>query len=433
MMLIQGLNQSDRRVPTASSGVCAHSVTTCQERRIVPEHVREQQFATSQIVVAASSGVSDPQFVNEDAVVRISKELNEPKWLLRERLKAFWVFSVLSKSPLGGLRLPKVFHLQQPPEGNFERITERITTSDCTNARSDSLYSFLNASQQSESAKSIFMNRFFKPDHSLDAAFINAFFTEVNFFSIDGKNSKANGRITRKIKLKKNSGVSIDFLILPDGAELELDIGFGSKSESGGFHILEAYVGEGASLSMSSIHKSGGEVFLGASFVEKNARCKKNLAMFSSANIDNRAILVGNGCEYSESGVFTLADSDKLNFNSVASHLVGGTTSDISVRGVLNDSASAIVDGMAKIFPNASKSTSRVSERVLLLDSDAHAVANPRLEILNNDVIASHSASIGEIDEEQIFYLMSRGISRKDVESTLVEGFLGSNVQLSRL
>ncbi len=62
--------------------------------------------------------------------------------------------------------------------------------------------------------------------------------------------------------------------------------------------------------------------------------------------------------------------------------------------------------------------------RVLLLDKKSSAVAEPKLEIENNEVKASHAASVGKIDDDQIFYLKSRGIDEEEAKSIIVEGFL---------
>ena len=65
----------------------------------------------------------------------------------------------------------------------------------------------------------------------------------------------------------------------------------------------------------------------------------------------------------------------------------------------------------------------------MLLNPGARADANPQLEIENNDVRSSHSASVGQMSEDKLFYLESRGISRSDARKLLVAGFLGSAIR----
>ena len=69
-----------------------------------------------------------------------------------------------------------------------------------------------------------------------------------------------------------------------------------------------------------------------------------------------------------------------------------------------------------------------IAEHVLLLSPDAHAKAEPKLEIENNDVSSSHAASVAPIDQDKVFYLTSRGITDEDARKLIVEGFLGAAV-----
>ena len=79
---------------------------------------------------------------------------------------------------------------------------------------------------------------------------------------------------------------------------------------------------------------------------------------------------------------------------------------------------------MIRINEDAAHSNSFLSGRSILLDKGAKSDAIPGLEILTNDVKATHSASVAQIDEEQIFYLGSRCLNRREAERIIVEGFL---------
>ena len=93
-------------------------------------------------------------------------------------------------------------------------------------------------------------------------------------------------------------------------------------------------------------------------------------------------------------------------------------------KSILRNKSKSLFKGMIRINENARKSNSYLSGRSILLDKDAKSDAIPGLEILTNDVKATHSASVAQIDEEQIFYLMSRCLSKAEAERTIVEGFL---------
>ena len=83
-------------------------------------------------------------------------------------------------------------------------------------------------------------------------------------------------------------------------------------------------------------------------------------------------------------------------------------------RAVMRDSATAIINGITKIEKGATKANGQQTERVLMLSPKARGDANPILLIDEDDVKAGHAASVGQVNEEQVYYLMSRGISRED-------------------
>ncbi len=93
-------------------------------------------------------------------------------------------------------------------------------------------------------------------------------------------------------------------------------------------------------------------------------------------------------------------------------------------KSILRNKSKSLFKGMIRINEHASKSSSYLSGRSILLDKDAKSDAIPGLEIFTNDVKATHSASVAQIDEEQIFYLGTRCLSRSEAERTIVEGFL---------
>ena len=105
-------------------------------------------------------------------------------------------------------------------------------------------------------------------------------------------------------------------------------------------------------------------------------------------------------------------------------HQKQSTEGQVVQRSVLQNKSKSLFKGMIKILETASKSKSFLSGRSILLDKDAKSDAIPGLEILTNDVKATHSASVAQIDEEQIFYLGSRCLSRSEAEKIIVEGFM---------
>lgn len=106
-------------------------------------------------------------------------------------------------------------------------------------------------------------------------------------------------------------------------------------------------------------------------------------------------------------------------------HVSQNTFGRVEVRGVAENGARIRVDGMVKIEKGAENSDSFLSMKILILDDNSSAYAEPQLEIENNKVKASHSASVGKVDEDQLFYLKSRGVEEKEAKQLIVDGFLG--------
>jgi Fe-S cluster assembly scaffold protein SufB len=111
----------------------------------------------------------------------------------------------------------------------------------------------------------------------------------------------------------------------------------------------------------------------------------------------------------------------------VTSNLIHHGTSSrgrVLVKSVMKDASKSLFKGMIKIDKEAKASESYLAGHAILLDKSAKSDAIPGLEIETNEVKATHSASVAQIDENEIFYLMSRGLSREGAKREIVNGFL---------
>jgi Fe-S cluster assembly protein SufD len=136
--------------------------------------------------------------------------------------------------------------------------------------------------------------------------------------------------------------------------------------------------------------------------------------------------LIGEQAKVEILGAFIAKGSERLSVDVVTIHKARNTEADTFLRAVVKDKARVEIRGLIKIEKEAQKTNAFLKENVLLLSGTASAEAVPDLEIEANDVKASHAASVGKIDEEQVFYLMSRGLSRAKTEELIVEGFLNA-------
>ncbi len=107
----------------------------------------------------------------------------------------------------------------------------------------------------------------------------------------------------------------------------------------------------------------------------------------------------------------------------VTNHKALNTKGRITVKAVVGARANVDIRGVIKILSEAQRTDSFLELRVLMLDAKATAIAEPELEIEANDVRASHAASIGQLDSEQMLYLSSRGLNTKEATDQIVNGW----------
>lgn len=115
--------------------------------------------------------------------------------------------------------------------------------------------------------------------------------------------------------------------------------------------------------------------------------------------------------------------SQKFDITSNIIHRGTNTNGKVVVKGVFDGASSGTLKGMIDIDRNARNSNAYLSEHSMLLSSEAKADAIPGLEILNNEVKATHSASVAQVNEEELFYLMARGLKREAARKLIVLGF----------
>jgi Fe-S cluster assembly protein SufB/Fe-S cluster assembly protein SufD len=134
--------------------------------------------------------------------------------------------------------------------------------------------------------------------------------------------------------------------------------------------------------------------------------------------------LNGSGASANDSEVIFGNNEQSFDIQTDVNHEAPATEGRVVEKSILRNKSKSLFKGMIRIKENAAKSNSFLSGRSILLDKDAKSDAIPGLEIFTNDVKATHSASVAQIDEEQIFYLKTRCLSHEEAERTIVEGFL---------
>jgi Fe-S cluster assembly protein SufB/Fe-S cluster assembly protein SufD len=134
--------------------------------------------------------------------------------------------------------------------------------------------------------------------------------------------------------------------------------------------------------------------------------------------------LNGTGASANDSEVIFGNNEQSFDIQTNVNHESPSTEGKVVEKSILRNKSKSLFKGMIRIKKNATKSNSFLSGRSILLDKDAKSDSIPGLEIFTNDVKATHSASVAQIDEEQIFYLRTRCLTKEEAERTIIEGFL---------
>lgn len=191
---------------------------------------------------------------------------------------------------------------------------------------------------------------------------------------------------------------------------------------------VEIFVGPNANLKITELQNYGKQVW---SFGHKKALVERDGflgwgigALGSSLSKHFVSLdLIGKGAEGRVSGLFFADQDQHLTYNTLQRHLAPWTTSDLLFKGALKGSSRSVWRGMIYVAPGAQHIDGYQANRNLILDREARSDSIPGLEILNNDVRCTHGSTIGKIDQEQLFYLLSRGIPKKEAEQLVIQGF----------
>ena len=143
----------------------------------------------------------------------------------------------------------------------------------------------------------------------------------------------------------------------------------------------------------------------------------------SLSRVESESALAEPGAFSEMLGIFFADGSQHFDHRTEQDHEAPHGTSDLLYKGALRDESRAVYSGWVHVRPGAQKTDAMQTSRNIVLSDRAKADAIPNLEIEANDVRCGHAASVGPVEEETLFYLQSRGISRKEAERLIVFGF----------
>lgn len=159
---------------------------------------------------------------------------------------------------------------------------------------------------------------------------------------------------------------------------------------------------------------------------DRDARIEWALGLMNDGNTvsENVTHLVGDNSSADTKTVTISRNDQTQNFTTKVIQYGKASVGHILKHAVVKDEATSIFNGIGKIENGATKADAQQESRVLMLSRNARGDANPILLIEEDDVTAGHAASVGRVDPLQLYYLMSRGINKKDAERLIIQGFL---------
>ena len=202
-----------------------------------------------------------------------------------------------------------------------------------------------------------------------------------------------------------------------------------TQSQQAYLELLNVSVGQNSQLdgtTLQMMEQSAVNFSTRKSIIDQDGKVNWYLGLFGAMLSRYRIeyYLNGTGASVNDTEVIFGNNEQSFDIFSKVTHEKASTEGKVIEKSILKDNSKSLFKGMIRINEKASKSNSFLSGRSILLDKGAKSDAIPGLEIFTNDVKATHSSSVAQIDEEQIFYLQTRCLSRKEAERIIIEGFL---------
>jgi Fe-S cluster assembly protein SufD len=203
-----------------------------------------------------------------------------------------------------------------------------------------------------------------------------------------------------------------------------------SPAEGLALHLsgTEVYVGDGAKLIYGTLQDWSRNVYHYSNArarVGRDAELQWIQTLLGSRMAKANAYfdMAGPGAQAFVHGFMFGDQRQHFHLHTLQRHRVDHTTSDLLIKGCLKDRARSVYQGLIQVSEGAQRTDAYQANRNLLLSDQARADSIPGLEILANDVRCTHGATIGHVDEEQMYYLMARGLPAKTAQRLIVEGF----------
>ena len=373
-----------------------------------------------------------PANISEETVRKLSEERGEPEWLLETRLSAL--------AALPDVELPDV--IQTPgrrwtnlEQFDFEELVDPLAQTeerDLVVPDSDvEVLSFVDALDEYEEVVRDSFGSVIDPERDYLTALSVALFSSGTLVyvpeGVDAEDVKIRTRMEGRSLFNHTLVVteeSASVTILERQSSEPYD-GEGMRYYSG---LVEVDAGENSYVQYGSLQNLSEETY---NYTLKRGDADTYSSVnFIEGNIGSRLTrsdieteLNGDSSETKIVGAFFGHDDQHFDVNARVWHKGEHTTADLVTRGVLDEEARSVYEGVQDVGRDAWDTSSYQRENTLMLSDDSEADASPKLIIHNHDTEASHSATVGQVDKEDLFYMMSRTIPERQARNMLVEGF----------
>ena len=203
---------------------------------------------------------------------------------------------------------------------------------------------------------------------------------------------------------------------------------YASQAKSFTNTAIQIFVEDNANLTHYRVQKESAEAFhYGVTEVTVNRGGSYNATSINLGGAlsrhDIEVKFTAEGGEAWVDGLYMLNGTQHHDTHSIIDHTVPNCTSHQNYRGVLNDKSRAVFNGKVFVRENAHGTDAEQSNKNLLLSNDARVDTKPQLEIFNDDVKCSHGATVGQLEDEELFYLLTRGLPESLARNLLTYGF----------
>ena len=368
--------------------------------------------------------------LTEEQVREISEGLDEPEWLLDERLDAL--------AALDGLDMPDVIRTPGRNWTNlynldFENLVDPLNAAeekDQVGPAEVEVMSIAEALDEHEELVREHFGSIIDPTENYLTALQTALFsTGTVVFVPDGVDAED---VTVRTRMNSRSLFNYTLVVTGESSSVtilerqttgdEID---GERYYSG---LVEIAAGENSNVQYGSLQnvdeetytytlkRGHADTYATVNWIEGNVGSR-----LTKSSVETR--LLGEGSESKIVGAFFGHDDQHFDVASRVWHEAEHTTADLVTRGVLDDEARSVYEGVQDVGREAWNTSSYQRENTLMLSDESEADASPKLIINNHDTEASHSATVGQVDQQDLFYMTSRGVSPRAARNMLVEGF----------